>query len=154
MGGEGVTEALDYHDLSGRGKSAAFWELFGDECGEGWAPFFPRFQKDGQGNQEGCGSVGEDDGGDAEEEAVGEPEEHAGEIEDQHAVGEIASALFLDFDQLRDEGEGGAEAGDGAEDFDGLRGGHVLDVSWFYFSRRSGNGVLKGDEKDSRYVRR
>jgi len=31
-----------------------------------------------------------------EEDAVGEPEKNAGEIEDQHAVGEIASALLLD----------------------------------------------------------
>jgi hypothetical protein len=33
--------------------------------------------------------------------------------------------LFLDFDELRDEGEGGAKTCGGAEDFDGLRGGHL-----------------------------
>jgi hypothetical protein len=35
----------------------------------------------------------------------------------------------LDFDQLRDKGERGAEAGDGAKDFDRLRGEHVVEVS-------------------------
>jgi hypothetical protein len=35
----------------------------------------------------------------------------------------------LDFDELRNEGEGGAAAGDGAEDFDGLRGEHLVEVS-------------------------
>jgi len=64
-----------------------------------------------------------------EENAVGQPEEHTGEIEDQHAVGEIAASLLLDFDELRDEGEGGAETGDGAEDLDGLRGRHLVEVS-------------------------
>jgi hypothetical protein len=37
----------------------------------------------------------------------------------------------LDFDELRDEGERGAETGDRAEGFDGLRGGHVLSSPGF-----------------------
>jgi hypothetical protein len=45
--------------------------------------------------------------------------------------------LLLDFDELRDEGEGGAETGDGAEDFDGLRRWHLAEISSVYFSRGS-----------------
>src|SRR5208283_3396097 len=111
---------------SGRGvvESAAFGQLFGDEIGGGLAALFPSFEDDGEEDQKGGGGVGEDHGRGVKEESVGEPEKHAGEIEDQHAVGEIAAALPVDFDELRDEGEGGAETGHDADGFDGLRGEH------------------------------
>src|SRR6266481_2810472 len=79
-------------------KLSAFGELFGDEIGGRWTAFFPSFEKDSEDDQEGSGGVGENDGQRVEEDAVDEPEKNAGEIEDQHAVGEIASALLLDFD--------------------------------------------------------
>ena len=64
-----------------------------------------------------------------EDDAESEPKKDAGEIEEQHAVGEIAASLLPDLEELRDEGEGGAETSDGAEDFDGLRGEHLVEVS-------------------------
>jgi hypothetical protein len=57
-------------------------------------------------------------------------------FEEQHAVGEIAASLLPDLEELRDEGEGGAETGEGAEEFDGKRGEQLVEVSWFYSSRR------------------
>jgi len=111
-------------------------ELLGDEIGGGRTAFFPGFEKDGEDHEERGGGVGEDDGGSVEEDAVSQPEQNASEIEDQHAVGKIAAALFLDFDELGDKGERGAEAGDGAKDFDRVRSEHVVKVSWIYSSRR------------------
>ena len=109
--------------------SGAFGELFVDEIGGGGTTFFPSFEKDGEDDEQRGRRVGKNDGRSVEEESVSQPEEDAGEIEDQHAVGEIAAALFSDFDQLRDKGERGAEAGDGAKDFDRLRSEHVVEVS-------------------------
>ena len=109
--------------------------MFSDEIGGGRTALFPGLEKDGENYQQGCGSVSEDDGRGMEDDAVREPKKDAGEIEEQHAVGEIAAALLPDFDELRDESEGSAETGDGAEDFDGLRGEHLVEVSWFYSSR-------------------
>jgi hypothetical protein len=136
MGGENVRGALDIHDQRGTKKSTAFGKLFDGESDGGWAALFPGFENYGEDNEEGRGGVGQDHGRSVEKDTVGEPEKDASEIKDQHAAREVATALFLDFDELWDEGEGGAEAGDGAEDFDGLRSEQVVEVSWFYFSRR------------------
>ena len=100
------------------------------------AALFPGFEKDGENNQQRCGGVSEDDGRGLEDDALREPKKDAGEIEEQHAVGEIAASLLPDFVEPRDEGEGGAETSAGAEDFDGLRDEHLVEVSWFYSSRR------------------
>ena len=122
-------DGLSYSRILGKKKLTAFGELFGDEIAGGRVAFFPGFEKDGEDDEERGGGVGENDGRSVQKDAVSQPEEDAGEIEDQHSVGEIAAALFLDFDQLRDKGERGAEAGDGAKDFDRLRGEHVVEVS-------------------------
>ena len=78
--------------------------------------------------------------------AVSQPEEHAGEIESQHAVREVAAALAMDFDDLRDEGKGGAEPGGAAEDFDRLPSEHLKEIPPTD-SNRGGGRVCDGPEK-------
>ena len=130
-----MNELIGSH-IRRRKQSGAFGDLLRDESAGNRAAFFPGFEKDREKNQEGSCGVGENDGRGMKEEAIAEPEEHTGEIENQHAVGEIAAALLANFEELRDEGERGAEAGDSAENFDGLRGGHLVEVSWIDSIRR------------------
>jgi len=92
--GRGGWGPLTFMIYRRRGKIKCVRGVFGDEIGGRWTAFFPSFEKDSEDDQEGSGGVGEDDGRGVQEDAVGEPEKNAGEIEDQHAVREIASALL------------------------------------------------------------
>src|SRR5215471_4922298 len=105
---------------NGRWDLTALRELPIRHAGSGNSAFLPGFHQNSRDDQNGSRGVRKNHGGRLEKQAIHAPKHDSGEIEEQHCVGKITAALLVDFDDLRHEGERGAKAGNGAEDFDGL----------------------------------